>query len=392
MSIPSVRLKELCEVITKGTTPTSLGFDFADNGVGFIRVQNVTGGKVNYEQDTLFIDEHVHRELNRSQILPGDVLLSIAGTIGRTGLVPENAPPLNCNQAIAIVRPTDRVYRPYLRHWLECNDAQSQMRGSTVMGTIQNLSLAQIGSLRVPLPPLPKQRRIAAILDQADALRAKRREALAQLDSLIQSTFIEMFGDLTKNPKNFSVQSFGNICDVRDGTHDSPKYVSSGFPLVTTKNLRNGKIDFSGVNLISEADYHAINKRSKVNKGDILMPMIGTIGNPILVDEQLDFAIKNMALIKFTNNSPQRQFILGFLKSKCFKRLVVSKNKGGTQKFLALGEIRALPIPVPPQPLQKTFSDVIEMIQQHASKFTNSLTELDILFASLQHRAFRGEL
>ena len=266
------------------------------------------------------------------------------------------------------------------------------MRGATVTGTIQNLSLSQIGELRIELPPLTEQRRIAAILDQADALRVKRREAFAELDQLTQSIFIEMFGDLYLNTQGYPVSHLGHLCDVRDGTHDSPEFVSEGYPLVTTKNLRSGQIDFTGVSLISEEDYLAINKRSKVDKGDILMPMIGTIGNPVLVDANPAFAIKNVALIKFLNSSPDRQFILNFLGGECFDKLVAKKNKGGTQKFLALGDIRSLPVPIPPENLQKKFATLIADLNAHAAKQQLSLTEHDTLFSSLQHRAFRGEL
>lgn len=244
----------------------------------------------------------------------------------------------------------------------------------------------------IVLQSLPEQRRIAAILDQADALRAKRREALAQLDSLTQSIFIEMFGDPVKNPNKFPVHPLGAICDVRDGTHDSPKYVSSGFPLVTTKNLRDGVIDFTDVNLISEADYSAINKRSKVDIGDLLMPMIGTIGSPILVCIEPNFAIKNMALVKFTQDSPHPQFVLSFLKSDAFKKMVASESKGGTQKFLSLGAIRGLQVHVPPISLQQTFAARIQSVEALKAIQRSALQELDSLFASIQHRAFVGEL
>src|SRR5262249_12973642 len=152
---PTTRLAELCEVITKGTTPTTLGHDFTDSGIPFLRVQNIGGGSVTIDRDTLFIDEGTHRILERSHICPGDVLVlvSMAGTIGRRGVVPDTAPPLNCNQAVAIVRTKEDVYRPFLRHWLESKGAQAQMGGATVTGTISNLSLSQLGGLRVPLPP-----------------------------------------------------------------------------------------------------------------------------------------------------------------------------------------------------------------------------------------------
>ena len=206
MNVVRTRLLNLCKVITKGTTPTSIGYSFSDSGIGFLRVQNINGGKVNYDQQTLFIDELTHKALSRSQIVGGDILVSIAGTIGRAGIVPDNAPPLNCNQAVAIVRTNEDIFRPYLRHWLESNDAQSQIIGATVTGTISNLSLTQIGNLQIPLPPLEEQKRIAEILDQAEELRTKRRNAIAQLDTLTQSIFLEMFGDPVTNLKGWDIQ------------------------------------------------------------------------------------------------------------------------------------------------------------------------------------------
>ncbi len=111
MSISSAFLGSLTSLITKGTTPTSVGYFFADSGVPFLRVQNISGGQVNFEADTLFIDDKTHAALKRSQIRPGDVLVTIAGTIGRAGVVPENVSELNCNQAVAIIRTTKSLDR-----------------------------------------------------------------------------------------------------------------------------------------------------------------------------------------------------------------------------------------------------------------------------------------
>lgn len=255
-----------------------------------------------------------------------------------------------------------------------------------------SVSIANLRTIPVSIPSISEQRRIALILDQADAMRVKRLGTLTKLDELRRSVFVEMFGDLFLNSRNYPVHQLGSICDVRDGTHESPKFLAKGYPLVTTKNLRNGHIDFSEVSFISEADYIAINKRSKVDEGDILMPMIGTIGNPVLVEGETNFAIKNMALIKFHESSPDRQFILQFLKSDCFDKLVAKKNRGGTQKFLALGDIRALPIPVPPEHLQAKFASLVREIKSQLIKCKSSLAELDLLFHSLQSSAFRGEL
>jgi type I restriction enzyme S subunit len=190
----------------------------------------------------------------------------------------------------------------------------------------------------------------------------------------------------------WEIPSLGSICDVRDGTHDSPKYVNEGRALLTSKNFKDGTIDYTGANLISESDFIQINKRSKVDKGDLVMPMIGTIGNPVLVEQEPDFAIKNVALIKFRETSPDNRFIRALLCSHYFDHITAQANRGGTQKFVALKDLRGMPIPLPPLPLQQKFAAIVESVERQKAAQRAHLAELDALFAALQHRAFRGEL
>ena len=133
-------------------------------------------------------------------------------------------------------------------------------------------------------------------------------------------------------------RKLGDDKDVRDGTHDSPKYHQEGHPLVTSKNLNDYGLDMTDVSLISDADFEAINKRSKVDNGDILFGMIGTIGNPVIVDRS-DFAIKNVALIKEGGDIPN-SFLIQLLKSSVFEKYIRNENAGNTQKFLGLSKIR----------------------------------------------------
>ena len=141
--------------------------------------------------------------------------------------------------------------------------------------------------------------------------------------------------------------TLGEYYDVRDGTHDSPKYVEHGIPLLTSKNLRSGKIDLDKVKFISEHDYLEINKRSQVNVGDVLMAMIGTIGNPVEIVEEPNYAIKNVALFK-TNTEQCPRFLKYFLSHPVTVKKMLSDAKGTTQKFVGLGYLRNFPISVPP--------------------------------------------
>jgi len=136
-----------------------------------------------------------------------------------------------------------------------------------------------------------------------------------------------------------------DVKDVRDGTHDSPKYVPKGHPLVTSKNLKESGLDMTEITLISTDDFIAINKRSKVDIGDILFGMIGTIGNPVIVDID-GFAIKNVALIK-SGGAVSNIFLIQLLKSSVFDKYIRNENVGNTQKFLGLSKIRDFKFHIP---------------------------------------------
>jgi type I restriction enzyme S subunit len=153
--------------------------------------------------------------------------------------------------------------------------------------------------------------------------------------------------------------TLGSIYDVRDGTHDSPKYVDSGFPLVTSKNLKNGQINLENTKLISKEDFININKRSGVDVGDVLMAMIGTIGNPIIIQEKPEFAIKNVALFKVSSNQ-SGQFLKYYLESNFVKSKMFKEAKGTTQKFVGLGYLRDFPISLPPTEEQKRIVAILD--------------------------------
>lgn len=138
----------------------------------------------------------------------------------------------------------------------------------------------------------------------------------------------------------------GEISDVRDGTHDSPKYLNTGHPFVTSKNVKDGFINYDEIHYISDEDFNEINKRSKVDVNDILMGMIGTIGNMALIRTEPDFAIKNVALIKDTKQI-NYLYLYHFLHSPFVKKQLSFGLDGGTQKFLSLGNVRNLNIVYP---------------------------------------------
>lgn len=167
-----------------------------------------------------------------------------------------------------------------------------------------------------------------------------------------------MFGDLIRNEKGWRYIPLKAVCDVRDGTHDSPKYVAnSEYRLLTSKNFTKGYIDFSSVNYISKEDFDEINKRSLVSTNDIIMPMIGTVGSPVIVGNDSNFAIKNVALIKFSDSKYLPIFVKYILDSEYFQNIVASNARGSNRIFISLDDLRTLPIPVIDEDLQRLFAD-----------------------------------
>lgn len=162
-------------------------------------------------------------------------------------------------------------------------------------------------------------------------------------------------------PQNWMWVRLSNIIDVRDGTHDSPKYHSEGIPLITSKNLSSGKLDFENVKLISYEDAKKINERSYVENGDILFAMIGTIGNPVIVDTDKDFCIKNVALFKrYKGSDFNMNYLYYFLLMEQYEMQKITL--GGLQPFVSLKQFRSHPIPLPPLAEQKRIADVLERV------------------------------
>lgn len=177
-------------------------------------------------------------------------------------------------------------------------------------------------------------------------------------------------------PESWKWVRLSNVIDVRDGTHDTPKYVTEGVPLVTSKNLTNGMIDFDNVKLISIEDAENINKRSGVDNGDILFAMIGSIGNPVLVKKDREFSIKNMALFKTINNS---MFIMEYLFWYLKKEQDIMKKKatGGVQSFVSLSFLRNYLFPIPPLEEQKRIVAKIEELMSYVEEYGDAHSKLE---------------
>jgi type I restriction enzyme S subunit len=384
------------ELITKGTTPTTLGKEFTNSGIPFLRAQNVINGKVQIEEDLLFIDAETHnKELKRSQIRKGDLLLTIAGTIGRTAIVDVEKEGINCNQAVAIIRlGNSKIHPQFLKWFIESSNAQRQFSKGKVTATISNLSLTQIKKLKIPLPPLPTQKKIAALLDEADKLRRLNAAVLEKYDALTEAVFLEMFGDPVRNPNNFQVYKMDEICTkVTDGTHDTPERLKAGIKFITGKHIRPFQINYDNSDYVTEEVHRNIYRRCNPEFGDVLYTNIGVnLGTAALNIVEYEFSMKNVALLKPKKDVLIGRFLEHFLNSFNMKsRIKWMASIGGAQQFLSLTEIRRLKVIVPPLHLQTQFATRIQNIEAQKIKAQAALRKSEELFNALLQRSFSGK-
>jgi len=298
------------------------------------------------------------------------------------------------NQAIAGVTPRNPnlLESNYLRYFLDniSNSLERSARGVAQL----NINSTILKALPIPLPPLEEQKRISEILDRSQFLISKRQEAIAQLDTLTQAIFIEMFGDPVTNLKNIKTTYLSTVCKkITDGTHQPPKWSTSGYPFLFVSNIVSGEITFETAKFISNETHEELTRRCPIEVGDVLYSTVGSYGVPVIVNTNRKFAFqRHIAHIKPDSSLIDSQFLCAMLASPPLKRQADRAARGVAQKTVNLEEIRKFIIFCPPLPLQQEFAQRVEAVEKLKATHRESLTELQSLFASLQHRAFRGEL
>jgi type I restriction enzyme, S subunit len=250
--------------------------------------------------------------------------------------------------------------------------------------------------LKIPLPPIETQKRIAAILDQAEALRSLRRQSIGQLDALARSVFLEMFGDPAKGKQGWDIKELQQVVKtgtiVTYGIVQAGEEFPEGVPYIRTGDINNGSITVNGLRHTDPA-IAAKFERSRVDAGDIVMSIRATVGTTALVPESLHGANLTQGTAKIApGENVERLYLLNFLRMDETQHWISRQVKGATFREITLTRLRELPVVIPPLALQQEFADRIGAIEALKATHRESLTKLDELFSSLQHRAFRGEL
>lgn len=397
----TIRLDKLIKTIESGRRPKG-GVSHISEGIPSLGGEHLTDdGRFNFES-VKFVPEDFYKKLSAGKICPNDILIVKDGaTTGKTSIVTEEFPfkEAAINEHLFIIRADESIINQKFLYWFLFGpfgnrQMMRDFRGATVGG----ISKKFLQKVEVPVPSNTEQKRIVDIIDQADALRRKREQSLSLLDDLMQSVFLEMFGDPLLNPKDWEVRKLGEL--VRKvGSGATPRggsnvYQDQGHVFIRSQNVLMFQFDFSDVAHISD-EIHKDMERSWVKDGDVLLNITGaSIGrvNYFRGENNQANVNQHVCIIRPKNNLILSEYLTYHLGFDSYQRKIISENAGATRQAFNYRQIKDFDIMVPPIEKQKEFVETIESHKNLRKKFLSSKNKLSELFFSLQHSAFSGQL
>ncbi len=270
---------------------------------------------------------------------------------------------------------------------------------NTVAGVGGSLLRARpeyVAAIEIPLPPLEEQRRIAAILDKADAIRRKRHKAIELTEQFLKSVFLDMFGDPVTNPKGWPSIALGELVDekrpITYGILKPGPFVPQGIIMLRIQDIQGGRVSYDDLHRVSTSlsDQY---RRTLLHGGEIVVSLVGTIGLAAIVPSELKGANvhRNLAVV-VPNEKIDLVYLHNYMTSDHCQFQFQQMTKGGNQGLLNLGDLRELLVPVPPRDQQATYRSLVHAHAAFNRNLCNSSSRTNALFNSLVQRAFRGEL
>jgi len=365
-----------------------------EGDVRLVQLADVGDGEYIDKSDR-FLTSVKARELRCTYLKPGDVMVArMPDPLGRACIFPGDLKPAVTVVDVCVIRPDDREHDArWLMHCLNAPACRNQIAGYATGTTRSRISRGNLGKIKIPLPPLAEQLRIAEVLDRAEALRAKRRAALTQLDSLTQSLFLDLFGNPIHNERKWPRAELREMCRVERGKftprpRGDPSYYGGRFPFIQT-----GDISSSGgrLNTWSQTlNEKGVTVSRSFPPDTVVIAIVGaTLGITAILDIEV-YCPDSVVGIQAHASKASPEYIERVL--RFWRPIFVAQAPETARANINLETLRPLKVPRPPIELQREFARRVGAVEKLKTAQRTSLAELNALFASLQHRAFRGEL
>lgn len=397
MSTATVRLGDVATFV-RGITfkPADILDEVTADAVGCMRTKNVQTQLD--ETDVWFLPKNF--VANKNQVLQeGDLLVSTANSwnlVGKACWVPKLSYECTFGGFISALRATDALIdRRYLYYWFTSAKIQAKLRSFGNKTTnISNLSIKRANDLVIPLPPLAQQKRIAAILDKAAGIKAKREQAIAKLDELAQSTFLEMFGDVVANDKGWQSVTLGSVTS-KLGSGATPSggdasYKAEGIALIRSLNVHDGEFVYKNLAYIDDEQAAKLSN-VVVQKNDVLLNITGASVARVcrVPDAVVPARVNQHVMIVRPTEKINPIFLERLLLSAHMKqKLLQVGGAGATREAITKAQATELKVICPPITLQKKFAEIAKWIEKLKAQEIDGLASLQKLTSSLQHQAF----
>lgn len=400
MISPLVKLKDCCTVIGGATPRREVDKYWKSNDVPWVTPKDISNLTNPVLEDA---PEYISTEGFKSCatfLLPkNSILLTSRAPIGNVAITGRE---MCTNQGFKSLVPGERVDHIYLYYCMLAHSEKLQALGNGA--TFKEVSKKIVEDFEIPLPSLPEQKRIAAILDKADAIRRKRQQAIQLADDFLRAVFLDMFGDPETNPKNWPIRTVyeclekGEILEIQDGNHgnDHPKvtdFSSTGYPFITANVVRNGNILFDKCYYLNDNWLNKL-RIGFAKPGDVLLSHKGSLGFTAVLDESFNTYIFSPQTTYYRVNREiiDPEYLKGYFDSAFFQRILAKSGIQSTRAYIGITRQKELPIMVPPIAIQRKYLSMINKIKSLTYKVNDSGDNSRNLFDSLSQKAFSGQL
>jgi type I restriction enzyme S subunit len=374
---------------------------YVEQGIRVVRITNVQKGQI-LDDNPKFYSSDTKEELKSYLINEGDILMSLTGNVGRVGVFPKEFCPAYLNQRVARIRVKSQdLFQKYLFYMLNSEfferDAIFNSSGIAQL----NLSTKWVSEYKIPLPPLDQQKKIAAILDAADAYKQKTKTLLKKYDALTQSLFLDMFGDPVSNPKGWEIKSLSEfIKSLNTGVSVNSinkEYKEGDFGILKTSCVYSGIFRHSEAKVIREDEYERMRLSPKADSIIIIrMNTTELVGKSAYIknDHNNLFLPDRLWQTEKAELSYDVRWLSHALSFQSFSNEIgkISSGTSGSMKNISKKNYLKLPMIYPPKKLQNQFADSVKAIEAQKGQAQASLAQAEDLFKSLLQRAFKGEL
>ena len=385
-----VRLGEICEQINGVSyKPADVYDSLTEKTTILLRANNIFEDKLNYDE-LVFVDK---KRISENQYMKkGDILICASSgskhLVGKAACLTEDKD-LTFGAFCKVLRPKT-VNPEYIKHYFFSPSYRTEISRLSEGANINNIKAADLDNLKIPLPSESIQNKIAKRLDKCVKIINNQKKALEKYDTLIKSRFIEMFGNEIVENGKYKVERLEELCKIiTDGTHQPPKFTTTGIPFLFVSNIVGNKITYKTEKFISEETYTELYKRTPIEIGDLLLSTVGSYGHPAIVENDKKFLFqRHIAYLKPKTDLLNSVYFHGALLSPATQKQIKERVKGIAQKTLNLSEIRKIIIPIPSLALQQQFAQFVQQIDKSKFAVQKSLEKAETLYKSLMQEYF----